>query len=123
MKLQSDVLVAFLPAGAVIWLVSLILITLVILRGSSSGRLIRSTAKVTALASATLMIASAWATNAAAKALEVTDSSGIQGGVLLYGLQWVGAILAFFYTWAVTHVADSEDNGKSSPYYLGRGGV
>ncbi|KAG9685764.1 hypothetical protein KCU95_g9526, partial [Aureobasidium melanogenum] len=118
LKLQHDVFVAFLTAGGVVWLISLILISLVILRGSSAGRLIRSAAKATSLASATLMIASAWATNSAVKALEVVSSGTLQGGTLLYGLQWVAAILAFFFAYAVSSVADSEDGGKA--YYLGR---
>ncbi|KAG9527804.1 hypothetical protein KCU97_g24477, partial [Aureobasidium melanogenum] len=97
LKLQHDVFVAFLTAGGVVWLISLILISLVILRGSSAGRLIRSAAKATSLAGATLMIASAWATNSAVKALEVVSSGSLQGGTLLYGLQWVAAILAFIF--------------------------
>ncbi|CAD0086984.1 unnamed protein product, partial [Aureobasidium mustum] len=118
LKLQHDVFVAFLTAGGVIWLISLILISLVILKGSSAGRLIRSAAKITSLAGATLMIASAWATNSAVKALEVNPVASLQGGTLLYGLQWVAAILAFIFAYAVSSVADSEDGGKA--YYLGR---
>ncbi|KAI4720126.1 hypothetical protein E4T48_03693 [Aureobasidium sp. EXF-10727] len=118
LKLQHDVFVAFLTAGGVIWLISLIFISLVILRGSSAGRLIRSTAKATSLAGATLMIASAWATNSAVKALEVSTNGSVQGGTLLYGLQWVAAILAFIFAYAVSSVADLEGGGKA--YHLGR---
>lgn len=117
LKLQHDVFVAFLTAGGIIWLISLILISLVILKGSSAGRLIRSAAKITSLAGATLLVASAWATNSAVKALEV-GSGFVQSGTLLYGLQWVAAILAFIFAYAVSSVADSEDGGKA--YYLGR---
>ncbi|CAD0081618.1 unnamed protein product [Aureobasidium vineae] len=118
LKLQHDVFVAFLTAGGVIWFISLVFISLVILRGSSAGRLIRSAAKVTSLAGATLMIASAWATNSAVKALEVSTNGSVQGGTLLYGLQWVAAILAFVFAYAVSSVADSE--GGSKAYHLGR---
>ena len=119
LRLQHDVFVAFLTAGGIIWLVSLIMISLVILRGSSAGRIVRSISKITALCSAVLMMASAWATNAAVRALEATaDGKEFKGGLLLYGLQWVGAILCFIYTYLVNSVADSED-GKT--YYLGRG--
>ncbi|KEQ88308.1 hypothetical protein M438DRAFT_351597 [Aureobasidium pullulans EXF-150] len=118
-KLQRDVFVAFLTAGGVVWFISLILITFVILRGSSAGRLIRSAAKTTSLAGATLMVASAWATNSAVRALEVASTNSIKGGNLLYGLQWVAAVLAFIYAYVVSSVADSEDGGKA--HYLGRG--
>ncbi|THX99806.1 hypothetical protein D6D03_06946 [Aureobasidium pullulans] len=118
-KLQRDVFVAFLTAGGVVWFISLILITFVILRGSSAGRLIRSAAKTTSLAGATLMVASAWATNSAVRALEVASTNSIKGGNLLYGLQWVAAVLAFIYAYVVSSVANSEDGGKA--HYLGRG--
>ncbi|KAI5196980.1 hypothetical protein E4T38_08232 [Aureobasidium subglaciale] len=69
LKLQHDVFTAFMTAGGLAWFISLILISLVILRGSSAGRLVRNAAEATSLAGATLMIASAWATNSAVKAL------------------------------------------------------
>lgn len=107
-----------MTAGGLAWFISLILISLVILRGSSAGRLIRSAAKATSLAGATLMIASAWATNSAVKALEIGSDRSMEGGTLLYGLQWVASILAFFFAYLVSSVADSDDGGKA--YHLGR---
>ncbi|KAI5268874.1 hypothetical protein E4T47_07478 [Aureobasidium subglaciale] len=118
LKLQHDVFTAFMTAGRLAWFISLILISLVILRGSSAGRLIRSAAKATSLAGATLMIASAWATNSAVKALEIGSDRSMEGGTLLYGLQWVASILAFFFAYLVSSVADSDDGGKA--YHLGR---
>ncbi|KAG2161441.1 hypothetical protein JADG_001180 [Aureobasidium aubasidani] len=103
-KLQRDVFVAFLTAGGVVWFISLILIT---------------AAKTTSLAGATLMVASAWATNSAVRALEVVSTNSIKGGNLLYGLQWVAAVLAFIYAYVVSSVADSEDGRRA--HYLGRG--
>ncbi|KAI5245047.1 hypothetical protein E4T42_06930 [Aureobasidium subglaciale] len=117
LKLQHDVFTAFMTAGGLAWFISLILISLVILRGSSAGRLVRSAAEATSLAGATLMIASAWATNSAVKALEIGSDRSMEGGTLLYGLQWVASILAFFFAYLVSSVADSDDGGKA--YRLG----
>jgi hypothetical protein len=124
LELQHSVFVGFLTAGGVVWLVSLILITLVILRGHFGERvvrnmvvvrkmtLIRKMAVMTSLVAAILMVASAWATNSAAKALELAGhghGTAVKGGSALSGLQWVGAILAFVYAYAVSAVVHAED--------------
>lgn len=115
LNLQGEVFVAFMTAGGIDWLFSVVLATAVVLQSGRANRGLKAAAKVTAISTAMLMFASAWATNSAAKALSVAaGGSSVKQGTLLIALQWIAAILSFFHAWAVTNVVDAEDIAKTS---------
>lgn len=121
LELQRSVFVAFMTAGGIDWLISLVLVTLVVLANGRAAGWLRTAAKFTAGSAAILMIASAWSTGQAVGALEAYAKYGsftnfMKGGNLLVGLQWTAAVLSCFFAWGVAHVC-SRDGGKGDAGY------
>ncbi|KAF2225460.1 hypothetical protein BDZ85DRAFT_307320 [Elsinoe ampelina] len=127
LDLQRKVFVAFMTAGGLAWLVSLGLITMVILaKGGNAGRSWRVAARMAASVGAVLMVASAWATTQAVRAMVVMDeyTAGEEryfaAGNTLVGLQWVAAILACGFAVGVGRVAGQGTRESVYTYNMGR---
>ncbi|KAG8631404.1 hypothetical protein KVT40_000544 [Elsinoe batatas] len=126
LDLQRKVFVAFMTAGGLAWLVSLGLITMVILAKGNAGRSWRVAARMAASVGAVLMVASAWATTQAVRAMVVIDeyTAGEERyfapGNTLVGLQWLAAILACGFAAGVGRVAGQGTRESVYTYNMGR---
>ncbi|PSK42213.1 hypothetical protein B9Z65_4127 [Elsinoe australis] len=126
LDLQRKVFVAFMTAGGLAWLVSLVLVTFIIISKGNAGRSWRYAARLLASVAAVLMVSSAWATNQAIKAMIVMDeyTAGDQryftAGNTLVALQWIAAILACVFAFGVNHVSGSGQREQVYTYNLGK---
>lgn len=123
LKLQRGVLVAFMTAGGLIWLASLVFTTLVLIRGGVGSTAERTAARATAMIAAALMVASAWSTGQSAAAVQYVAAVATRRGTSLIALQWCAAVLSCLFAWAVAKVTGAEAGRRGvETYGMGQGG-
>ncbi|PNS18185.1 hypothetical protein CAC42_3630 [Sphaceloma murrayae] len=126
LDLQRSVFVAFMTAGGLAWLVSLILVTLIVLARGNASRSWRYAARLLSSSAAVLMVSSAWATGQAIRAMIIMDeyTAGNERyftpGTTLIALQWIAALLTCIYAFGVGHVSAAGQNEQVYTYNLGK---